>query len=175
MRIQRLWIWDEVDRLHAKIDTLNVLLVRFCFIRSIDTNKKTILRDMKQTLQYQNMTHLCSVFSRSNMKQFHNTTWFIWTLPFSVIFLNSDYNYQAEIVWLQSFMTCSTTLGWTEPGDTPDSPKILLNKARPWATELSDLESSELHTFQVTRSILSLLKNGRNLWSWGIGIRKVID
>jgi hypothetical protein len=34
--IGRLWICDDVDRLHVKIDKLNEPLVRFCFIRSID-------------------------------------------------------------------------------------------------------------------------------------------
>jgi hypothetical protein len=34
--IVRLWLCDDVDGLHVKIDNLNDLLVRFCFIRSID-------------------------------------------------------------------------------------------------------------------------------------------
>jgi hypothetical protein len=31
-----LWLYDDVDRLHVKIDNLNDHLVGFCFIRSID-------------------------------------------------------------------------------------------------------------------------------------------
>jgi hypothetical protein len=34
--ILQLWIHDDVDRLHVKIDNLNEFLVGFCFIRSID-------------------------------------------------------------------------------------------------------------------------------------------
>jgi hypothetical protein len=36
IRIERVRIRDDVDRLHVKIDKLNVPLVGFCFIRSID-------------------------------------------------------------------------------------------------------------------------------------------
>jgi hypothetical protein len=32
----QLWLCDDVDGLHVKIDNLNNLLVGFCFIRSID-------------------------------------------------------------------------------------------------------------------------------------------
>jgi hypothetical protein len=36
MIIERLWLSDDVARLHVKIDNLNNPLVGFCFIRSID-------------------------------------------------------------------------------------------------------------------------------------------
>jgi hypothetical protein len=35
-RIERLWLYDDVDRLHIKIDNLNDPLVGLCFIRSMD-------------------------------------------------------------------------------------------------------------------------------------------
>jgi hypothetical protein len=34
--IVRLWLCDDVDGLHVKIDYINNLLVEFCFIESID-------------------------------------------------------------------------------------------------------------------------------------------
>jgi hypothetical protein len=34
--IVRLWLCDDVDGLHVKINNLNDLLVRFYFIKSID-------------------------------------------------------------------------------------------------------------------------------------------
>jgi hypothetical protein len=37
MRIGRLLLCDDVARLHVEIDTINDLLVGFCFIRSIDS------------------------------------------------------------------------------------------------------------------------------------------
>jgi hypothetical protein len=39
-KIERLWLYDDVDRLHIKIDNLNNPLVEFCFIRSIDKGMK---------------------------------------------------------------------------------------------------------------------------------------
>jgi hypothetical protein len=40
MIIERLWLSDDVARLHVKIDNLNNPLVGFCFIRSIDVYSK---------------------------------------------------------------------------------------------------------------------------------------
>jgi hypothetical protein len=37
IKIERLWLCDDVDGLHVKIDNLNESLVGFCFIRSIDS------------------------------------------------------------------------------------------------------------------------------------------
>jgi hypothetical protein len=38
-RIERLWLYDDVDMLHVKIDNLNDSLVGLCFIRSIDLSR----------------------------------------------------------------------------------------------------------------------------------------
>jgi hypothetical protein len=57
--ILRLWIYDDADRLHVKIDNLNDLLVGLCFIRSIDERNTNFISTNVITMPPALCKHMC--------------------------------------------------------------------------------------------------------------------
>jgi hypothetical protein len=81
IRIIRLWLSDDVARLHVEIDYLNASLVGFCFIRSIDDLGPRNGRYLESCNFPPSMCHILhrQILSTLDVCTVSARLWFLWT------------------------------------------------------------------------------------------------